>query len=292
MRLLRVGPWGLERPATLLPDGRCVDLTDLVGDVNPALLAGGLPDLRRAVDQAAAKLPVINLDQERIGAPLADSGKIVCVGLNYRAHAAEAGQPVPAEPILFLKSPDTIVGPNDAVLMPPSSTRTDYEVELAVVIGATARYVSDPAAARRHVAGYTISNDVSEREYQLERGGQWDKGKNCETFNPLGPWLVTADEVADPQNLVLSSMVNGQVRQASNTGDMIFEVAHLVWYISQFMVLYPGDIINTGTPEGVGSGFQPPRFLSPGDVVELAIEGLGTQRQSVRRASVLTGAAA
>ncbi len=206
-------------------------------------------------------------------------------GLNYRLHAAEAGLPIPAEPILFMKAPYTVEGPNDTVPIPPDSLKTDYEVELAVVIGKETRYLDPGDDALSHVAGYTISDDVSERAFQLERGGQWDKGKNCEGFNPLGPWFVTADDVPDPQALDLASRVNGEIRQQSNTSDMIFPVSHLVWYISQFMTLLPGDIINTGTPAGVGAGFEPPRFLHHGDEVELSISGLGQQRHRFAQAS-------
>ena len=215
----------------------------------------------------------------RVGPPLARIGKIVCVGLNYSEHAAEAGLPIPDEPILFMKAPDTVVGPNDVVRVPRASVKTDYEVELAVVIGRTARYLNPDDNPLDYVAGYAVSNDVSEREFQMERGGQWDKGKNCETFNPIGPWLVTSDEVGDPQALTLGSRVNGETRQNSTTADMIFPVAELVRYISQFMTLYPSDVINTGTPQGVGAGFKPPKFVNAGDVVEVFIEKLGAQRQ-------------
>lgn len=277
MRLLRVGPAGSERPALLRSDGTIVDVSSVVPDITSEVLAGRLPELRAAVDGDAA-LPSIDPGGLRIGPPVADPGKIVCVGLNYRMHAEEAAQPIPAEPILFMKAPYTVNGPNDAVPIPPGSTKTDYEVELAVVIGRTARYLDPEDDALSYVAGYTISNDVSERAFQLERGGQWDKGKNCEAFNPLGPWLVTADELGDPQELELSLLVNGDTRQRSHTSDMIFPVRHLVWYISQFMVLLPGDVINTGTPSGVGAGFDPPRFLEKGDVVQVSITGLGDQR--------------
>lgn len=284
MKLLRVGPPGAERPAALLEDGSAVDLGSLVADVDPGVLTpDGLRRLATALDARRSRLPRIDLAAERTGPPLTGIGKIVCVGLNYRAHAREAGQPEPAEPILFLKAPYTVVGPDDEVRIPPGSAKTDYEVELAVVIGRTARYLPDDAPALDHVAGYAVSNDVSERAYQLERGGQWDKGKNCETFNPLGPWLVTADEVGDPQALDLHLSVDGQVRQASSTSDMIFSVEHLVRYVSRFMVLLPGDVISTGTPQGVGMGFDPPRYLEDGSVVEVAITGLGRQRQVFRR---------
>lgn len=282
MRLLRTGPAGAERPAaTIRMSDRdvIVDLSTVVDDITPRTLnAETLNRVRTAL--AEGGLPVLP-DGQRVGPPIRGIGKIVCVGLNYREHAAEAGLPIPDEPILFMKAPDTVVGANDDVRVPRGSTKTDYEVELAVVIGATARYLGASEDPLDYVAGYTISNDVSERAFQLERGGQWDKGKNSETFNPLGPWLVTSDEVPDPQSLGLSSSVNGEVRQNSSTADMIFPVAELVRYISQFMTLYPGDIINTGTPQGVGAGFEPPRFVTAGDVMEVSIEKLGSQRQTL-----------
>jgi 2-keto-4-pentenoate hydratase/2-oxohepta-3-ene-1,7-dioic acid hydratase in catechol pathway len=285
MKLLRVGPAGSEVPACLRPGGTLVDLSSLVPDITSDLIAGGLPPLRSTVEEAT-DLPVLDIGAVRIGAPIADPGKIVCVGLNYRKHAAEAGQNVPDEPILFMKAPYTINGPHDDVPIPPGSVKTDYEVELAVVIGREARYLAETDDPLSYVAGYMISDDVSERAFQLERGGQWDKGKNCEGFNPLGPWLVTADEVPDPQGLGLELRVNGEIRQRSNTSDMIFPIRHLVWYVSQFMALQPGDVINTGTPSGVGSGFEPTRFLEAGDVVEVTIDGLGTQRHTFVPADV------
>jgi 2-keto-4-pentenoate hydratase/2-oxohepta-3-ene-1,7-dioic acid hydratase in catechol pathway len=216
--------------------------------------------------------------------PLERIGKIVCVGLNYVDHAEETGATLPAEPILFMKAPDTVVGPDDDVLIPRNSVKTDYEVELAIVIGATARYLGSPDDATACIAGYAISNDVSEREFQIERGGQWDKGKNSETFNPFGPWITTADELKDPQDLGLRLWVNGELRQDGNTRNMAFGVRHLVWYVSQFMVLYPGDVINTGTPAGVAMGKAGEPYLRDGDVVEVEIDGLGRQRQTFRQA--------
>jgi 2-keto-4-pentenoate hydratase/2-oxohepta-3-ene-1,7-dioic acid hydratase in catechol pathway len=216
---------------------------------------------------------------ERIGPPVAGIGKVVCVGLNYADHAAETGVPLPDEPVLFLKTTDTVIGPDDDVLVPRGSERTDYEVELAVVIGRTARYLASPAESQAVIAGYAISNDVSEREFQLDRGGQWDKGKSCETFNPLGPWLVTADEVPDPQALGLRLWVNDELRQDGSTANMAFGVDHLIWYISQFLVLRPGDIVNTGTPAGVALGRPGGGYLRDGDVMRLEIDGLGSQCQ-------------
>lgn len=283
VKLARIGDPGQERPAVVLDDGqRFLDVSDHVRDFDPEFFASGGPDRLAALDLGS--LPSVPAESVRIGPPIAGPGKIPCIGLNYADHARESGQPAPAEPVLFMKAPNTVVGPADDILIPPSSEKTDYEVELGVVIGARCRYLSSEAEALSYVAGYTIANDVSEREFQLERSGQWDKGKNCETFNPLGPWLVTADEVPDPQALDLSTTVNGQLRQKSTTAEMIFGVAHLVWYLSQFMVLEPGDVINTGTPAGVAMGMSPPGFLQDGDVVELAIAGLGRQRSRCRRA--------
>jgi 2-keto-4-pentenoate hydratase/2-oxohepta-3-ene-1,7-dioic acid hydratase in catechol pathway len=284
VKLMRIGPPGAERPAALDADGVPRDLSALTADIGPTLLAD--PDALAAVRDAVngGGLPALpadaaDTDSARIGAPLAGIGKIVCIGLNYRDHAAETGATLPDEPVMFLKTPDTVVGPYDQVHIPRGSTHTDWEVELAVVIGRTARYLGDPEDARDVIAGYAISNDVSEREYQLHRGGQWDKGKNCETFNPLGPYLVTADEVPDPQALGLRLSVNGVVRQRAGTEQMVFGVFHLVHYLSQFMVLRPGDVINTGTPAGVALATDGP-YLAAGDVVELEIDGLGRSRQT------------
>ncbi|ROT29459.1 fumarylacetoacetate hydrolase family protein [Micromonospora sp. HM5-17] len=282
MRLLRVGEPGRESPALLDETGRLRDLGGVVDDLDGAFLAGG--GVERLAGTDVDGLPILPADGLRVGPPLRP-GKIVCIGLNYRDHAAETGAPLPTEPVVFLKAPDTVVGPDDPVLLPRGSTKTDWEVELAVVIGRTARYLPDAEAALACIAGYTISHDVSEREFQLERGGQWDKGKNCETFNPLGPWLVTADDIPDPQNLRLRLWVNGVLRQDGDTSDMIFPVAEIVRYLSQFMVLYPGDVINTGTPAGVALGQPEPKpYLTAGDVVELEIDGLGRQRQAVAQA--------
>ena len=285
MRLLRIGPSGNERPAVLDENGQAFDISALSADVDAAFLAGdGLDQVRSAL--AEGTLPALDATGARIGAPIADPGKIVCIGLNYFDHAQETGATPPTEPILFLKTPDTVVGPNDVVLIPHRSVKTDFEVELAVVIGRTARYLASAEDALACVAGYAVVNDVSEREFQIERGGQWDKGKNCETFNPFGPWLVTADEVPDPQALELKLWVNGEIRQNGSTSQMIFGVAEIIRYLSQFMVLRPGDVINTGTPAGVALGKPDPKpYLREGDVVELEITGLGRQRQTFGQAT-------
>ncbi|MCK2212879.1 fumarylacetoacetate hydrolase family protein [Actinomadura sp. ATCC 31491] len=281
MKLLRVGPVGQERPVVLDDAGNLRDIGE--PDIDGAFLAsGGVARVRAALDRG--DLPVVTGEGLRVGAPVARPGKIVCIGLNYRDHAAESGAEVPAEPVVFMKAADTMVGPYDEVLIPRNSVKTDYEVELAIVIGRRARYLESRQEALEVIAGYAVANDVSEREFQLERGGQWDKGKSCETFNPLGPWLVTADEVGDPQNLSLRLWVNGELRQDGGTKDMIFDVAEIVRYLSQFMVLEPGDVINTGTPAGVAMGMPGQPYLRAGDVVELEIEGLGRQRQTVGQA--------
>lgn len=285
MKLLRVGPAGAERPALLDGDGTLRDLSALVRDIDGELLAddAALDRVRSAA--TSGDLPVLDAAGLRIGPPVGRIGKVVCIGLNYHDHAAETGAEPPAEPVVFFKAADTVVGPNDTVLVPRGSTKTDWEVELAVVIGRTARYVESPGAALACVAGYAVAHDVSEREFQIERGGTWDKGKNCETFNPLGPWLVTADEVSDPQALPLKLWVNGELKQDGTTAEQIFSVAEVVRYVSQFMTLYPGDIINTGTPAGVAMGQPEPKpYLRGGDVVELEIEGLGRQRQVLKPA--------
>jgi 2-keto-4-pentenoate hydratase/2-oxohepta-3-ene-1,7-dioic acid hydratase in catechol pathway len=277
MKLLRHGPRGQERPALLDAQGQVRDLSSLITDITPQTLSPeGLAALR-ALDPAS--LPVVPMG--RIGVPWNGLGCFIGIGLNYADHAAEAGMAVPKEPIVFMKAPRCASGANDAVVLPQGSTKADWEVELGVVIGKTARYVSE-AQALSHVAGYCVVNDLSEREYQLERGGQWDKGKGCDTFGPIGPWLVTADEVADPQDLSLWLDVNGQRFQSGSTRTMIFGVATLVSYLSRFMTLHPGDLITTGTPPGVGMGCKPaPVYLKPGDIMQLGIHGLGAQRQEV-----------
>jgi 2-keto-4-pentenoate hydratase/2-oxohepta-3-ene-1,7-dioic acid hydratase in catechol pathway len=278
VRLLRLGPIGAERPHLLLDDGRVLDVTDGAGDFDPAFFGrGGLEELRPLErGGAAAAVPMPDV---RVGAPVARPGKIVCIGLNYADHAAESGAPIPTEPIMFFKASNTLVGPNDDVRIPRGSRKTDCEVELGVVIGRTCRYLESDEEARAAIAGYMVCHDVSEREFQLERGGQWDKGKSCETFNPAGPWLVTADAVADPGDLGLWLDVNGKRRQTGTTARMIFGVAEIVRYLSQFMVLDPGDIIDTGTPPGVAMGMPGQPYLNAGDVVELGVTGLGRQRQ-------------
>lgn len=285
MKLLRVGTAGAERPALLDAEGTLRDLSGIVDDIDGALLAdeGALGRVRAAAE--AGELPALDAAGLRIGPPLGRIGKIVCIGLNYHDHARETGAEPPAEPVIFFKAADTVVGPNDTVLVPRRSAKTDWEVELAVVIGRTARYLESAEEALAHVAGYAVAHDVSEREFQIERGGTWDKGKNCETFNPLGPWLVTADEVADPQRLSLKLWVNGELKQDGTTAEQIFPVGEVVRYVSQFMTLHPGDVINTGTPAGVAMGQPEPKpYLRAGDVVELEVEGLGRQRQELKDA--------
>ncbi|KJL36236.1 Ureidoglycolate lyase [Microbacterium ginsengisoli] len=274
---MRIGAPGAEIPV-LRHEGAHYDLRPLTHDIDGAFLAAD--GLRRARDAArGGGLERIDLTGARIGAPVATPGKVVCIGLNYRDHAEETGAAIPQEPVVFMKDPGTVVGPFDEVLIPRGSRKTDWEVELAVVIGTTARYLASDEEAAASIAGYAISNDVSEREFQLERGGQWDKGKSCESFNPLGPWLVPADEVADPQDLGMRLSVNGEQRQNGSTSTMIFGVLEVVRYLSQFMVLRPGDVVNTGTPAGVALGMPTPVYLAPGDRVELSIDGLGTARQ-------------
>lgn len=272
MRYLRFGEMGAEKPGVLDSEGRIRDLSGMVADIAGDVLAD-LPQ----VDPES--LPLVE-DHPRIGAPVGLVGKMLCIGLNYRDHAEEAGMALPEEPILFMKATSAIIGPDDPVILPRGSEKSDWEVELGVVIGKAAKYVTEEDALN-HVAGYCVANDVSERAYQIERGGQWTKGKSCDTFGPLGPWLVTPDEVGDPQNLALHLDVNGTRKQDGNTANMIFGVAHVISYLSHMMTLHPGDLIVTGTPAGVGMGFTPQEFLKAGDVMELGIEGLGKQRQRV-----------
>lgn len=280
MRLVRFGPVGAERPGLIDPQGTLRDLSDVVPDIGPATLAR--EQLERIARTDHSRLPLISA-AHRLGPPVAQVSKFIAIGLNYRDHAEEAGMPIPAEPIVFMKAPSCIVGPNDAIVLPRGSVKTDFEAELGIVIGTLARYVS-VAEALRHVAGYLVVHDVSERAFQLERGGQWDKGKGCDTFGPIGPWLVTTDEIPDPQALDIWLSVNGQPMQRGNTRTMIFSCAQLVSYVSEFMTLLPGDIITTGTPPGVGMGRKPSVYLKPGDIVSLGITRLGEQRQTIRSA--------
>ena len=278
MKLLRYGEAGAEKPGLLDADGAIRDLSAHVDDIG-----GGALDpssLARLAKLDPNSLPAVS-GKPRLGACVAGVGKFICIGLNYSDHAAETGAAVPPEPIIFMKATSAIVGPDDTVRIPRGSEKTDWEVELGVVIGKKAKYVSE-AEALDYVAGYCVSHDVSERAFQAERQGQWTKGKSCDTFGPIGPWLVTKDEVADPQNLGMWLKVNGQTMQDGSSKTMIYGVAFLVSYLSQFMSLMPGDVISTGTPPGVGMGMKPPRYLKAGDVVELGIEGLGSQKQDVK----------
>ncbi len=278
MKLLRYGPAGFEKPGLLDTHGAIRDLSGVVEHVTSLHLAP--KELAKLAKIDAASLPLVP-GKPRLGVPYLGISKFIAIGLNYADHAAESGVPVPAEPIVFSKATTCINGPNDDVVIPRNSTKTDWEVELGVVIGTKATYV-EQSQALQHVAGYCVINDVSERNFQLERGSQWDKGKGCDTFGPIGPYLVTRDEVPDPQALDMWLDVNGQKMQRGNTRTMIFGVAHLVSYVSQFMTLMPGDIITTGTPPGVGMGMRPPRYLKAGDIITLGIAGLGEQRQAVR----------
>ncbi len=277
MKLLRFGPKGKERPGLLDDDGQIRDLSDHVPDLRDDILA---PDrLAHLATLDPTTLPAVD-GNPRLGPPVAGVGKILGIGLNYRGHVAETGATVPLEPMVFSKAVTALSGPNDAVMLPRDSTHTDWEAELAVIIGLQAQYVAEDRALD-HVAGYAVMNDVSERDFQKNRGGQFVKGKSADTFAPLGPWLVTRDEITDPQNLWIWLDLNGERRQAGSTSDMVFGVAHLVAYLSRFMTLMPGDVITTGTPAGVGMGRTPPEYLKPGDVLDLGIEGLGRQRQEI-----------
>ncbi len=277
MKLLRYGNPGEEKPGLLAPDGSLRDLSSEIPDVAGDALLPETVERLRSIDPNT--LPLVS-GEPRLGACVSGTGKFICIGLNYARHARESGMEVPAEPVVFMKATSSIIGPNDDVEIPRGSTKTDWEVELGVVIGRTAKYVSE-ADALSHVAGYCVVNDVSEREWQLEGTGQWVKGKACDTFGPVGPWLVTADEVPDPQALNLWLDLDGRRIQDSDTGDMIFSVAFIIHYLSKFMSLLPGDIITTGTPAGVGMGFKPPTYLVPGQSMELSVDGLGVQRQRV-----------
>ena len=282
MYLMRIGQPGSEKPIVRLDDETYVDVSDLATDFDEAVFgSGGIERIKPIVQQRTDAGQVARFAGERIGAPFARPHQILCIGLNYSDHAAETGQTVPDEPILFTKSPNTLIGPNDDVRIPRGSTKTDWEVELGIVIGKRASYLDSPEEAREAIAGFVVVNDVSERAFQMERSGQWSKGKSAETFNPAGPWLVTPDEIADVNSLGMWLDVSGVRRQTGSTATMVFDAFFIVQYLSQFLVLEPGDLINTGTPPGVGIGFKPPVFLQPGDVMELGIDGLGSQRQNV-----------
>jgi 2-keto-4-pentenoate hydratase/2-oxohepta-3-ene-1,7-dioic acid hydratase in catechol pathway len=279
MKLIRFGEAGKERPGVHI-NGKNYDVSGFIKDYDEPFFAnGGLPHLAWMLDQHKEMLRPVP-ENTRLGCPVANPSKILCIGLNYAKHAKETNAPIPKEPILFMKSTTAITGPNDVIVIPKNSVKTDWEVELAFVMGKRASYVSE-AEAMDYVAGYCLHNDVSEREFQLERGGTWDKGKGCDTFAPIGPWMVTKDEIADPHALRLWLKVNGKMMQDGNTDDLIFNIPQLVSYISQFMTLLPGDIVSTGTPAGVGLGFNPPVYLQPGDEVELGIDGLGSSKQKV-----------
>jgi 2-keto-4-pentenoate hydratase/2-oxohepta-3-ene-1,7-dioic acid hydratase in catechol pathway len=280
MKLVRFGPAGREKPGIIDPNRQIRDLSGVVPDIaGEALSPKGLATIRKArVD----KLPLVR-GKPRLGACVSGTRNFIAIGLNYSDHAAEAGMPIPKEPIIFNKAPSCICGPNDDTIQPKGSSKLDWEVELGVVIGSRARYLSQ-SNALDVVAGYCLGNDVSEREFQIERAGQWTKGKGCESFGPLGPWMVTKDEIKDPQNLNMRLTVNGETRQKGNTKTMIFDVAHLVWACSQYFILEPGDVIITGTPPGVGLGMKPPQFLKEGDVVRLTMDGLGEQKQKIVKA--------
>lgn len=279
MKLIRFGEFRNERPGVLTEDGRRLDLSSHFADWDSSFLGGdGLAALQSTLEAETESLQVIP-EEARWGAPIARPGKVICIGLNYSDHAAETGAAIPLEPIVFMKASNTVVGPFDDLHIPRASEKTDWEVELGVVIGHEARYLDTVEQARHHIAGYVLSHDVSERAFQLERGGQWTKGKSCDTFNPLGPFLLTADALDNPMTLPMQLSVNGERRQTGNTSTMIFDVYFLVHYLSQFMTLEPGDLISTGTPPGVGLGMKPPQYLKAGDIVDLAISKLGSQRQ-------------
>lgn len=282
MRLARLGNLGFEKPAVVLSDIDAVFVDHVIADWNREELEAGALDKVRALD--LEKLPRVKISDYRIGAPVDRPTKAVCIGLNYLKHAKETGATLPEEPIVFMKAPDTVIGGFDDIVIPPRSLKTDYEVEICVVIGKKALYIENPQEAEKYILGYTISQDVSERHWQLERSGQWMKGKSFPTFNPVGPWVVTKDSI-DPSDLRLWCSVDGEMRQDSRTSDLIFNINYIVWYLSQFMELQPGDIINTGTPEGVGMGSNPTKYLMGGEVVETGIEGIGTIKSTVRNSS-------
>lgn len=281
MKLIRFGASGQEKPGLILEDGTSLDVSQFTNDYDESFFENdGLKNLKQWLKKNSSKCD--NIPEEmRLGPPIARPSKIVCVGLNYRKHAIESGHEVPSEPVLFFKASSSLSGPNDNIIIPKNSIKTDWEVELAVVIGKKATYLNE-ADALDFVAGYVLHNDLSEREFQLEKSGQWVKGKSADTFAPLGPFLATQDEISDPHNLNLWLKVNDEIMQQSNTSDLIFKIPFLVSYISQFMSLLPGDVISTGTPSGVGLGHVPPRYLKPGDIVELGVDGLGSAKQNVR----------
>jgi 2-keto-4-pentenoate hydratase/2-oxohepta-3-ene-1,7-dioic acid hydratase in catechol pathway len=284
MKLLRIGEAGQEKPAALINETHYVDLSDVVTDFDESFFGSGkIAELPAIISAKVGRGEKHLLAEKRIGSPIARPHQILCVGLNYSDHAAETGQPVPTEPIIFNKSPNTLIGPNDDVLIPKNSMKTDWEVELAIVIGKKALYLKDEAAAADAIAGYTLVNDVSEREWQVERGGQWVKGKSAPTFNPAGPYLVTADEIPNVLNLKMKLDIDGVSKQNGSTATMLFSPTFVVHYVSQFMQLEPGDLINTGTPPGVGMGSKPPTYLKGGETMTLSIEHLGTQIQHVRK---------
>ncbi len=281
MKLIRFGLPSKEKPGIILPDGSQRDVSEFIEDYNEDFFENdGISKLQSLINSKGNSLPIIN-KEVRLGPPITKPSKIICVGLNYSKHAAESGMQIPKEPVLFFKAPSAITGPNDDIIIPKNSQKTDWEVELAIVIGKRALYV-DESEAMNYVAGYVLHNDVSEREFQIERSGQWVKGKSADSFAPIGPFIVTKDEIPDPHNLNLWLKVNGQTMQSSNTSDLVFKIPFLVSYISQFMSLVPGDIISTGTPSGVGLGLKPPRYLKPGDIVELGVDSLGSAKQNVR----------
>jgi 2-keto-4-pentenoate hydratase/2-oxohepta-3-ene-1,7-dioic acid hydratase in catechol pathway len=283
MRIARLGPINQEKPAVIVSDTEAVFIDDVISDFNRIELENSAISKVEKIDLSSR--PKVKISDFRIGSPVARPTKVICVGLNYAKHAVESGMTAPAEPVIFMKAPDTVIGANDDVVVPPNSQKTDYEVELCVVIGKNALYLKSPEDAAAHILGYTISQDISERHWQIERSGQWVKGKSFPTFNPMGPWIVTKDELAknglDPSNLALSCTIDGEVRQNSRTDDLIFGINHCVWYISQFMELKAGDVINTGTPEGVGFGFRPEKYLKGGENIVTTIEGIGTIKNKV-----------
>ncbi len=283
MRIARLGQLNKEKPAVVISDTEAVFVDDLISDFNRVELENGA--LEKLTKADLSSRPKVTIADYRIGSPVARPTKVICVGLNYAKHAKETGMAAPAEPVIFMKAPDTVIGPNDEIVVPPNSLKTDYEVELCVVIGKNALYLKSPDEASDYILGYTISQDVSERHWQVERSGQWVKGKSFPSFNPMGPWIVTKDELVknklDPNNLALTCTIDGEVRQNSRTNDLIFGINHCIWYISQFMELKAGDVVNTGTPEGVGMGFKPEKFLKGGESIVTTIEGIGTIKNKV-----------